>query len=307
MLTTIKRFLAFEAEPVSGVEKLVATIGAMIAIVLICLINYVITGASGVALIVPSMGASAVLLFAVPHGKLSQPWPLIGGNLISALIGVMSYQYIPETFLAAGLAVGLAIGAMHLTSSMHPPGGATALAAVIGGPSIHSLGYSYIITPVFLNVLIILLVAVVFNSFFPWRRYPVAAMMRFTEKQNTSPASNALKIETLHIRKAIEDMDLILDATTEDLQRLMQLTLEHAQHQHLSSQQIQLHRYYTNGKHGLAWSIRQIIELPQQSNEKQEMVMYRIVEGKGFNSEGRCSREEFASWAAREVFATEVK
>ena len=86
-------------------------------------------------LVVASMGASAVLLFAVPHGPLSQPWALIGGHMVSAFIGVSCATLVPDTITAAALAVGLAIGAMHLLRCIHPPGGATALAAVVSGPS----------------------------------------------------------------------------------------------------------------------------------------------------------------------------
>ncbi|MCK5334967.1 MAG: HPP family protein, partial [Gammaproteobacteria bacterium] len=77
-----KRFMAIELESVSAAEKLVASLGGAIGITLIAFISFQFTGASGAALIVPSMGASAVLVFAIPHGKLSQPWPLIGGSLV---------------------------------------------------------------------------------------------------------------------------------------------------------------------------------------------------------------------------------
>ena len=91
--------------------------------------------------IVPSVGTSAVLLFAVPHSALGQLWNVIGGHLISAAIGVACYQWLPSNGIAAGASVGLAIGAMYYTRCIHPPGGATALAAVIGGQNIHALGY----------------------------------------------------------------------------------------------------------------------------------------------------------------------
>jgi len=89
--------------------------------------------------IVPSMGASAVLLFAVPHSALGHLWNVIGGHLISSAIGVACYQRLPSNGIAAGASVGLAIGAMYYTRCIHPPGGATALAAVIGGQNIHAL------------------------------------------------------------------------------------------------------------------------------------------------------------------------
>lgn len=103
------------------------------------------------------MGASAVLVFAVPHGKLSQPWALFAGQLSSAFVGVSCYILVPNLFLAAGLAVGLAIGVMHVLRCIHPPGGATALVAVVGTSQIHTLGFEYLLTPVLLNTLIIFL------------------------------------------------------------------------------------------------------------------------------------------------------
>jgi CBS-domain-containing membrane protein len=118
------------------------------------------------------MGASAVLLFAVPHGQLSQPWPVFGGHLVSALIGVASAKLVAPPLLAAAVAVALAISAMYYLRCIHPPGGATALTAVAGGETVHALGFHYVLTPVLLNVLIILAVALLFNFPFSWRRYP---------------------------------------------------------------------------------------------------------------------------------------
>ena len=91
--------------------------------------------------IVPSMGASAVLVFAVPHSALGQLWNVIGGHLISDAIGAACYQWLPSNGIATGASVGLAIGAMYYTRCIHPPGGATALVAIIDGQNIHALGY----------------------------------------------------------------------------------------------------------------------------------------------------------------------
>jgi len=250
------------------------------------------------------MGASAVLVFAVPHGKLSQPWPLVGGNLISAVVGVSCYKLIPDPFIAAGLAVGLAIGSMHLLGCIHPPGGATALAAVIGGPAINNLGYGYVISPILLNVTIIFIAAILFNSVFPWRRYPAAAMMRFTDQRPTGEASI---VDKHAIEQALADMDLVMDVTTEDLQRVIQLSLDHARHKQLKPQQIKLGHFYTNGKHGPEWSVRSIIDESCSTDPKRDMVIYRVVEGHGFNMADSCTRAEFALWAAREVFVNENK
>jgi len=301
-----KRFMVLEFDCVSRAEKLVATLGGIVGITLVSLVSFQVSGAAGSALIVPSMGASAVLLFAVPHGKLSQPWALLGGHVISALVGVSCYQLFGDTYIAAGLAVGIAIGAMHVFNCIHPPGGATALAAIIGGPAIHSLGYFYVLSPILLNTLIILSVAIVFNGLFAWRRYPAAIMMRFTDKPVKAVANSvdeqANQINKKAIEQAISDMDLVMDVTIEDLQRVIQLSLNHAQHQKMSSEQIKLGHYYTNGLHGGQWSVRSIIDESVSSNAKNDMVIYRVVEGHGFNTADSCTRDAFADWAEREVF-----
>lgn len=300
-----RRFMAIELDSVSQAEKIVASLGGAIGITLIAFISYQFTGASGATLIVPSMGASAVLVFAVPHGKLSQPWSLIGGNVISAIIGVSCFKLIPDPYLAGGLAVGLSIGSMHLLGCIHPPGGATALVAVIGGPVITNLGYQYVLMPILLNVLIIFIIAIIFNSFFPWRRYPAAAMMRFTDQQQQTTESQINIVDKQDIESALADMDLVMDVTLEDLQRVIQLSLAHASKQKLSTQQIKLNHFYTNGRHGPEWSVRRVIDESVSADPKNDMVIYRVVEGKRFNTADSCSREEFAQWAAREVFPNE--
>ncbi len=155
-------------------EKWLSLSGGLAGMLGVLLISEAQLGLAGSAGLVASMGASAVLLFAVPHGPLSQPWPVFGGHLVSAIVGVASAQMIAQPLLASGLAVALAIGAMAYLRCIHPPGGATALTAVAGGDAVHSLGYHYVVTPVMLNAITILLVAVLFNYLFPWRRYPAA-------------------------------------------------------------------------------------------------------------------------------------
>jgi len=288
-------------DSVSNAEKLTAALGGFVGIFLISWVSFYFTGASGAALIVPSMGASAVLVFAVPHGKLSQPWALFGGQLISAAIGVACYQFIPNLFFASGVAVGLAIGAMHIFRCVHPPGGATALAAVIGIEQIHTLGYEFIITPVLLNTMIIFFTALAFNSVFPWRRYP-SSLMRFTDVPVLSNKDSARVIDKKHIERAVKDIDLVVDLNSSDLQQIFALAVEHAEMPSLSSSEIKLNHYYTNNKHGAEWSVRHIIDEAHHDDPQKDMVIYRVVEGHGLRSADSCTRAEFAQWAARELF-----
>ena len=123
--------------------------------------------------ILTSIAASTVLVFAVPHGPLSQPWPVIGGNFLSASVGVLCWQYFSsDLLLSAALSIALAIFVMTIFRCLHPPGGATALGAVLGGDEIHTLGFGYLFTPTLLNSILIVLLAIIINIPFAWRRYP---------------------------------------------------------------------------------------------------------------------------------------
>jgi CBS-domain-containing membrane protein len=124
-------------------------------------------------LIIGSFGASAVLIYGAVKSPLAQPRNLIGGHLISALIGVLSYKLLfPHLWLASALAVATSIALMHVTKTLHPPGGATALIAVIGGHKITNLGFLYALIPVGAGITIMLIVALAINNIPRQRRYP---------------------------------------------------------------------------------------------------------------------------------------
>jgi len=119
------------------------------------------------------LGASAVLVFGTIKSSFAQPRNLIGGHVISGLIGVVCYQLFGESaIMAAGLAVSLATAAMLVTKTVHPPGGATALIAVIGDKRIHDLSFIYPFVPAGLGACILLIFALVFNNLSKTRRYP---------------------------------------------------------------------------------------------------------------------------------------
>lgn len=174
----VRRHMASGCAVGGHVEHWVSGIGGLVGIVGVMLISQAQLGLAGSASVISSMGSSAVLLFVVPHGPLSQPWAVFGGHLVSAIVGVACVKLIADPMLAAATAVGLAITAMVYLRCIHPPGGATALAVVIGGDAVHRLGFEIVLTPVLLNTVTILLVAVLFNYPFPWRRYPVALARR---------------------------------------------------------------------------------------------------------------------------------
>jgi CBS-domain-containing membrane protein len=167
------------------------------------------------------MGAASVLLFAVPHGALSQPWPVLGGNVVSAVIGVTCARWLVDPMVAASLAVALSIAAMYILRCLHPPGGATALYAVLGGEAVHALGYGYVLSPVLLDVLVLLAVAVAYNYPFAWRRYPQCWHRR---SQVPEPAEKHM-IPHSSLVYALSQIDTFVDVSEEDLQRIYALAL----------------------------------------------------------------------------------
>ncbi len=148
-------------------------VGAFLGISTVALISYKVLDAIGLTLIIGSFGASAVLIYGAIKSPLAQPRNLLGGHVLSALIGVASYQlFHPQIWLAAAIAVSTAIAIMHATKTLHPPGGATALIAVIGGESVHKLGYLYAVIPTAVGAAILLIVALLVNNIPRSRRYP---------------------------------------------------------------------------------------------------------------------------------------
>ena len=124
-------------------------------------------------LVVGSLGASAILVYGAVKSPFSQPRNLVGGHIVSGLVGVACYQFFGGTlWLASGLAVAFAMVAMMATKTLHPPGGATALIAVVGGPKIHALGFLYAFVPAGLGAFILVVIALLINNLSRNRRYP---------------------------------------------------------------------------------------------------------------------------------------
>jgi len=148
-------------------------IGAFFGIAVVAYVNFNIIEKTDLVMVIGSFGASAVLIYGAIKSPLAQPRNLIGGHIFSAIIGVASYQMLNSNmWLAGAVAVATAIAFMHATKTLHPPGGATALIAVIGSEKIHDLGYLYAIIPAGLGAIIMLIVALLVNNIPKSRRYP---------------------------------------------------------------------------------------------------------------------------------------
>jgi CBS-domain-containing membrane protein len=304
----VRAWLGVELTPVSHAERIVSAVGGFLGIFFILLTSWKVLGDREAALlIVGSMGASAVLVFGVPHGPLSQPWAVLGGHAVSAIIGVACAKSVPQPFVAAALAVGTAIGAMHYLRCIHPPGGATALSAVIGGPAVHALGYQFVLTPVLLNAAIILATAVAVNGFFAWRRYPAVLVRKKkadVESQKKHRAEGSLSHSDLEY--AMRQINSVLDVNEADLARIYDLAAEHSKSHRLEPWQVKLHHYYSNGRYGEDWSIRQVVDESQNVDPDKDLVIYKVVAGKDLRKSGVSTRAEFARWAQYEVFQDEA-
>jgi CBS domain-containing membrane protein len=219
------------AYTVSEREHWVSAAGGLLGLLAVLWVSHVWMGGHGGILTVASMGASAVLLFAAPHGAMSQPWSVFGGHLVSALVGVTCQHWLgDEPMLAASLAVALSIAAMYSLRCLHPPGGATALYAVLGGETVHALGYGYVFNPVLLNAVVLLGIAVAFNYPFAWRRYPQIWHRRTVRKtpDAAAPASEEkCMIPHSDLVYALSQIDTFVDVSEEDLQRIYALALGH--------------------------------------------------------------------------------
>ncbi len=178
-LNMIKEYLnkmtgTTKSPPAVGMSEILwSWIGAFLGIATVALITYKILDRVGLTMIIGSFGASAVLIYGALKSPLAQPRNLIGGHVLSAFVGVTAYQvFHSHIWLAAAVSVATSLALMHATRTLHPPGGATALIAVIGGESVHKLGYLYAVIPTAAGASIMLLVALIVNNIPRNRRYP---------------------------------------------------------------------------------------------------------------------------------------
>lgn len=202
-------------------DRIVACVGAVLGIALtIVVCRELPIALENLPIIVAPLGASAVLVFAVPASPLAQPWSVVGGNTLSALVGVFAFHVIPEPALAAGAAVGGAILVMSLCRCLHPPGGAAALTAVIGTQDIHAAGYYFAFAPVALNSIALVSLAMFFHRF-SGHSYPHVAV----------PVGETLPGSGLHLEdidKALADLPDNFDISREDLDVLLSHAEAHA-------------------------------------------------------------------------------
>lgn len=174
------KYILYRETLVDFTEHMWAFIGSFIGIGIISYLQTLQLPISDIVYLIGSFGASSVLVYGVIESPLAQPRNLIGGHVLSAIIGVTIQKIVPDLiYISAPLAVSLSIVIMQITKTLHPPGGATALIAVTGSAEIKNLGYWYVISPVLVGCLILLIVALIFNNMTSKRQYPSTRKLSF--------------------------------------------------------------------------------------------------------------------------------
>lgn len=203
-------------------DRAVACLGALLGIGLTGLVSRALLGGETALplLMTASMGASAVLVFAVPASPLAQPWSVVGGHLISALTGILASRLIPDPMLACGVAVAAAIALMSLGRCLHPPGGSTALIGVLGGTSTHAAGFMLAFAPIGLNAVLLTAAGLLFHRFVSGHAWPHRAA--------SVPVPAAPRILEADIDAALTAFGEPLDVSRGDLQTIVKLALENA-------------------------------------------------------------------------------
>lgn len=206
-------------------DRVRACAGGIIGIALTSLLAWLLLKDwANVPLIVAPMGASAVLVFAIPASPLAQPWPVIGGNTLSALVGVFFAHTIGSSHLAAGLAVGFAILLMSFARCLHPPGGAAALTAVIGGTAVASAGYSFAFLPIAINAICLVLIGIVYHfvSGHSYPHKPQAVIGQQISERDLAPPHPE------DISAALADLGETFDIGSDDLELIVRRVDFHA-------------------------------------------------------------------------------
>jgi len=223
-MTNVKQFFRFiTVDPVnlSLKNKLLAVISSFLAILIAASVTQISVVSGAFPIIVASMGASAVILFIIPHSPLAQPWPLVGGHLVSAVIGVCCAQLIADTVFASACASGGSIFAMLLLRCLHPPGAATALTPIIAG---HAVNYSFVLMPVGVNVAIMLVMAIAINRWLLHHEYPTVthpAGDKNQQRGNIIQPAQRTGISEQDLEQALEHMDMFMDVSAGDLSKLL--------------------------------------------------------------------------------------
>jgi CBS-domain-containing membrane protein len=168
------KFVFYKETLIDKNEHFFTFLGAFFGIAIIGFINSEHLVVNDNLFLIGSFGASSVLIYGAINSPLAQPRNLIGGHIVSALVGVTIHKLMPtELWFSSALSVSVSIVLMQVTKTLHPPGGATALIANIGSEKIRNLGYFYVLSPVLTGVMVLFVIALIFNNLTDNRSYPI--------------------------------------------------------------------------------------------------------------------------------------
>ena len=204
-------------------DRMACSCGALAGIGVTALIGFLSLGhEAGLPFLVAPMGASAVLVFAVPSSPLAQPWAVIGGNTIGAVVGVFAASTIRDPLVASAVAVALAIVVMSFMRCLHPPGGAAALTTVLGGPAVVLAGYKFALFPMALNSVVLVAMGWLFHKL-SRHRYPHWHSSEPVNPHRTMDAlaGNRVGFNASDVDAALADIGESFDIDRDDLDQLL--------------------------------------------------------------------------------------
>ncbi|MBV6550307.1 HPP family protein [uncultured Acinetobacter sp.] len=211
-------------------ERMYCAVGALLGLAISSWVSWWVLHGMNAWYIAP-MGASSVLLFALPSSPLAQPWNIVVGNTLAALVGVSCALWIPDQTLALSIAVGIAIFLMMSTDALHPPSGAVAITAVLGGSTVHELGYAFVIYPVLLNSVLLMAFAIGFNRLIG-RQFPYPRHVN-TRSSDPTPTQK-VTIQPQDIQRAMHAQTELLDISQYDLEKIILDAQAQAQQRQIS-------------------------------------------------------------------------
>jgi CBS domain-containing membrane protein len=164
--------------------------------------------------VLASLGASALLVFVLPSSPMAQPWAVVGGNTLSALIGIACNYLFSNPLIALPIAASSAIMGMFLLRCLHPPAAAVALIAVLG----HVTHFRYAFFPVMVDSLALCMVAMIYNTF-TGKVYPT----RPQALKETGPLQEQERIQAeQRLDKLLNEYQEVMDVDRAELIKIIQ-------------------------------------------------------------------------------------
>ncbi len=238
MLVSIKNFalrhLVADTPPLAPLERWKTTFGALLGLIFAGALIALFPSSS--IWLIASLGATSIILFALPQSPLAQPWSVFGGYLAATVSALLAATVLPSPLLAAALAVGLTVWCMSRFKCMHPPGGALALIVVgEGAPTLLQAGHTMLV--VLGNAVAILIAALLVNNFLLHRRYPQCRAASEPGLHQTGDQKPTQRTGLSHedLQFAVQSLESFVDVQERDLVRIYNTAVDHAFERHMGT------------------------------------------------------------------------